>query len=172
MSERRGERLPGLLVVGGLLVLAGLLSWALYALSAGHERHSYTHGGNPPTYVDLVAGRTYHLAISGGSRTEQEHGLDPAKLQCSATAAGGEPAALDVVAETNTKAIDRIGSFTADRSGSFRVTCAGIGPVYVDDAEDAGFDWSGLWLVIASAALVVGLPLALAGLRQRPTVSA
>lgn len=160
--------LPTVLVVGGLLVFAGLLSWVLYALSTGHERHSFTRGGDPAAYVDLVAGRTYHLAIPGGSQTEQSLGLDPTKLRCTAAESGQPPATLSVAAESNPKAINRIGSFTAGRSGSFRISCTGIGPVYVDDAEDAGFDWSGLWLVLASVMLAVGLPLTLTGMRCSP----
>ena len=172
-SERREP--PRLLVVGTLLVFAGLLSWGLYALSAGHEKHSYTHGGAPPPFVDVTAGHTYHLAIPGGLDAERKLGLDPTKLQCTAAESGSLPGPLNVVAETNTKALDRIGSFTAGRSGSFTIRCAGIGAVFVDDADDAGYDWSGLWLVLAAAALAVGFPLALAGLRAlapRTAVSA
>ena len=39
-------------------------------------------------------------------------------------------------------------------------------PVFVDDADDAETDLSGLWLVLATAALVIGLPMMLSVLRR------
>jgi hypothetical protein len=160
------------LLAGTVLVLLGLAAWALFALQNGRERHSYTHGQVPPAYVALHAGKTYSLAIPGGVSGEETLGLDPAKLTCTAARPGQASAELTVTPEHNdTKAIQQIGSFTAGFSGSAHVECNGIGLVYVDNADNASFDWSGLWLIVASAALVVGLPLTLSGLR-RPRAAA
>jgi hypothetical protein len=160
------------LLAGTVLVLLGLAAWALFALQNARERHSYAHGLVPPAYVELHAGKTYSLAIPGGVHGEENLGLDPAKLSCTAARPGQEPAGLSVTPEhSDTKAIQQIGSFTPGFSGSAHVECTGIGVVFVDDADNASFDWSGLWLIVASAALVVGLPLTLSGLR-RPRAAA
>jgi hypothetical protein len=159
--------LPRILVTGTLLVLAGLASWALYAVAARTEPHAYARGEAPPATARLVQGHTYWISIPGGVRSEARLGLDPSALQCTAAAAGRSPGALKVTPQAaDTKATDQIASFVAGFSGSARIECSGIGAVYVDNAADAAFDWSGFWLVLASALLVVGLPLTLAGLRS------
>jgi hypothetical protein len=158
---------PRALSVGTLLILVGLACWALYVNAANGERHSYARGGNPPTYARLESGRTYGIAIRGGVGREVQLGLNPQSVRCTAARPGEAPGALDVTAETSdTKMINQIASFVSDINGLVSVQCAGIGPVYVDNAADAPFDWSGVWLVLASLALVVGLPLALSGLRR------
>jgi hypothetical protein len=155
------------LIAGTVIVLIGLGAWALFAMQNGRERHSYAHGRTPPTYVQLVAGHTYSLAIPGGVAGVAGLGLDISNLRCTAARPGGEPNTLDILPEhADTKAINQIATFSAAFSGRAHIECTGIGFVYVDDAKDASFDWSGLWLLIASAALVVGLPLALSGLRR------
>jgi hypothetical protein len=160
--------MPRTLIAGAILVLAGLAFWALYALQAGQERHAYTHGGAPPTYVRLVSGHTYWLSIPGGTQSETEQGLDPSTLQCTAAAAGQAPGALPVAAQANSKAIDQIASFTSAFTGMAHIECTGVGAVYVDDAADAPFDWSGTWLILATLALLVGVPLTLSALRRGP----
>jgi hypothetical protein len=149
-------------------VVVGLASWALFALQSGREKHSYAHGGPPPAFARLVAGHEYAVSVPGGTSALRAGGVDPSTLQCSATPAGGTAVAVAISAESSQKALNQIATFNAPGSGDYRITCTGVGAVYVDDAADAGFDWSGLWLVLASAALVVGLPVTLAGLR-RPT---
>jgi hypothetical protein len=152
-------------------VIAGLASWALYVNQAGSERHSYSRGANPPTYVRLVAGNSYSIAIHGGVDREVQLGVDPSTLLCTAALPNQSPGALDVVTEQqDSKATDRIATFVSAISGSVQIQCNGIGAVYVDDAADAPFDVSGVWLVLASLALLIGLPLTLSGLR-RPTVA-
>jgi hypothetical protein len=179
-GERAGRtRRPPRLAWGLLLVLAGLLCWILYAIAARSENQPYRPHGDPPTTVRLTGGHTYWLAVPGGVETVRDRGADPAGLDCTATSAGpGSSAeALDVAEavskdNSDTKFTDRIGSFVAARSGTFRVTCAQIGRVYVD-SDDSPFDWSGLWLVLASAALAAGLPLTFSGLRRpRETLAA
>jgi hypothetical protein len=157
---------PRTLAAGAVLVLLGLLLWALHAVQSSRERHSYTAGGNPPTYVRLVAGHRYWISIPDGVRREAQFGVSPGALECTAARPGQAPGALDVTAEQNgTKAINQIASFTSGLTGTVQVQCAGLGAVYVDDAEGS-FDWAGLWLVLASIALAVGLPLTLSGLRS------
>jgi hypothetical protein len=163
---------PRLLAIGGAMVVAGLAMWALYVKQSRSESHAYSHDGRPPGYVRLVAGDTYSIAIHGGVAREAELGLDPAALQCTAAHPGEAPGALQLDAhDGNTKATNEIATFASDISGQVHIECAQIGAVYVDDASDAPFDWSGVWLVLTSLALVIGVPLTLSALRGT-TVSA
>ena len=159
--------MPRAALAGPLLVLIGLACWALYVQRSHSEPHAYSHGTNPPSHVRLVAGDTYQISIHGGVRREQQLGLDPAALQCTAARSGQVPGALRlaVVEQRDSKANDQIASFVSAISGAVQVQCTGIGAVYVDDAADAPFDWSGTWLVLASLALLIGLPLTLSVLR-------
>ncbi len=162
-------QLPQRLPVGILLVLVGFASWILYALQSRGEAHGYAPGKAPPAYVRIEQGHTYWLSIPDGVRRVTAAGLDPTKLQCTAAGRGESPGELQVTGEaTDTKLINRIASFVAGFSGSVHIRCEGIGAVYVDNAADAGYDWSGLELVVASLALAVGLPLTLSGLRGVP----
>ncbi len=160
-------KLSRALIAGTVVVLAALVSWALYVLQSNSEAHSYSHGGQaPPATVQLTAGHTYGIAIDGGVAREVALGLVPGTLQCTTTKAGQAAKPLQVNAEAqDTKATDRIGSFVSGVKGRVKVECAGIGVVFVDNADDAGYDWSGVWLVLASVLLAIGLPLTLSGLR-------
>lgn len=165
---------PRAALAGPVLVLFGLACWALYVQRSHSEPHAYSRGANPPAYVQLAAGETYQISIHGGVRREAQLGLDPVALQCTAARPGQAPGALRLasVEQTGSKATDQIASFASTISGSVRIQCAGIGAVYVDDAENSPFDWSGVWLVLASLALLVGLPLTLSLLRDTTLRSA
>lgn len=157
-----------------MLVLAGLVSWALYINTSGDEPHAYSRGGRPPAYVRVVPAASYRLAIRGGVRKEIELGFDPASLSCTANRPGEVPGALKVSPETkggndNGGPINDIGSFVSTIRGMVHVACAGLGPVFVDNAAGAAYDWSGLWLVLASLALIIGGPLVLSVLRAPAT---
>lgn len=157
-----------MLLAGAVLVLLGFLSWALYAVQSGNEAHSYA-GGAPPAYVRVTPGHTYRISIAGGLAREAQLGVQASTLQCTAAAPGQAPGALPVTAEqSTTKATDQIGSFVATFAGRVHVACDRVGPVFVDNAADAGYDWSGAWLVLASLALLIGLPLTLSALRRLP----
>jgi hypothetical protein len=173
MAEATGHRSgrPRALPAGVVLVVLGLAAWALYGFSAGRENTVQHPNGAPPATVRLVAGHQYWLGVPGGVGRLRAAGVDPTRLACFGAAAGRAPAGLadtPVVDANNpdTKFVDRIGSFYAARSGRFHVTCTGVGSLYVLNAADAGFEWSGLWLVLASGAMVVGFPLLLSGLRR------
>jgi hypothetical protein len=160
------------LSLGTLLILAGLVAWALYVKQSNSERHSYARGGAPPSYVQLSAGKTYGIAIRGGVLRELQLGVRPSGLHCTAARPGEAPGALPITSEPapnpgdDPKTTNQIATFLSGISGPAHVQCQGLTDVYVDNADDAAFDWSGLWLVLASLALAVGLPLALSGLRR------
>jgi hypothetical protein len=159
------------LTAGAVLIVLGLLCWALYVRQAGHERHAYARGAAPPTYVHLTAGKTYRIAIHGGVSRELELHVSPSALSCTAARPGEAPGALSVTSEPapssgeDAKTTDQIATFLSQITGPVHVECQTLGAVYVDNADDAAYDWSGVWLVLASIALAVGLPLALSALR-------
>jgi hypothetical protein len=160
------RRAPRTLAAALVLVAAGLGFWALYAKQSRAERHSYANGGAPAAYVQVLAGNNYGLAIPGGVDREAQLGVSPSALQCTAAAPGQAPGALSVTAEkSDTKATDRIATFDSTITGRVHIECARLGAVYVDNAADAQYDWSGVWLVLASLALLIGLPLLLSALR-------
>lgn len=160
------------MLVGGVaLVFVGLVSWVIYGFQAGRENHSYKPHGAPPSAVRVQAGHTYWLAVPGGVSALREAGVDPTALTCTGAAPGQAPGQLQVTPVVSSQSPDtrftnRFGSFVAASSGSLRIQCNDIGAVYVDNPAGAPFDWSGFWLVTASLALVVGLPLTLAALRD------
>jgi hypothetical protein len=155
-------------IAGAVLILAGLGCWALYVNASGHEPHAYARAGAPPQYVQVEIGKTYRIAIRGGVPAVAQAGVDIASLQCTAARPGAGPGALNLFIEdvNNTKATDDIASFVAATTERLHVECSGLGPVFVDNAEDAAFDWSGVWLVLASLGLLIGIPLTLSALRS------
>jgi hypothetical protein len=161
---------------GIVLVAFASLCWILYGLSAGSTNRPYHPDGPPPSVVRLVAGQSYWLAVPDGVRAVRAAGADPARLSCTATRSGEDPGPLAVtgVVDSNgdTKFTDRIGSFVAARGGAVHVACQGIGAVYVESSDGGAFDWSGVWLVLASLGLVVGAPLLLSALRRPARVRA
>jgi hypothetical protein len=160
------------LVCGIVVVLAGTACWALYGVQAGREHRAYTHGGAPPAYVQLNAGHTYWLSVPGGVRHLDKVGVQVSSLQCTAAEAGQTPVALSVTPQSKgTKATDEIASFFAGITGRVHIECAGTGAVFVSGGSADGFDWSGLWLILASVLLVIGIPLTLSGRRRLPSQS-
>jgi len=172
-GRRRRARPSRTLPAGLVLIVIGLAAWALYGVSSGRENTvQHPNGAAAPTLVRLTAGHQYWLAVPGGVDSVRAAGVDPTKLACFAAAPQSRPdtgLAVTGVVDTSTgdtKFVDRIGSFYAARSGRFHVTCTGLGTVFVANAADAGFEWSGFWLLLASGALLVGFALFLSGLRQ------
>jgi hypothetical protein len=158
-AVRRGTAGVVLLVLG-----AGL--WLVYRLLAGTEPHSYADGV-PPADVAVIAGHSYALAIRGGVTAEQQLGVSPANLRCTASAPriGVRPLTVQPEA-SDTKAINQIASFVAPVSGHVHISCGGLPAVFVDDATDASGDHAGLALLLATIALTLGVPLALSALRS------
>ena len=171
-GRRRRPRASRVLPAGLVLIVIGLVAWALYGVSSGREDTVQHPNGPPPTTVRLNAGHRYWLAVPGGVDSVRAAGVDPTKLACFAAAPQFQldtGLAVTGVVDTSTgdtKFVDRIGSFFAARSGRYHVTCTSLGTVYVTNAADAGFEWSGFWLLLASGALLVGFALFLSGLRQ------
>lgn len=156
------------LVLPLALVLLGIACWALSRSTASSGGHSYSAGGTPRATVQLTRGHTYDLAIPGGIREIDRRGLDATRLSCTATGSDGVRARLVLQAEaSDTKAVNQFATFSAPDSGSYAVACAGLAAVFVDDADNARTDRSGLLVVVAVFALTIGLALLLSALRER-----
>jgi hypothetical protein len=154
---------------GMLLTLAGLAMWVLYRVQAGSEAHSFAPGALAPRTVHITQGRTYHLAIPGGVKAEVALDIDSSVLRCTIATRGRAADGLDVTAEsTGSKATNQIASFLAPFTGDAHLACAGLPPVFVDDADDAKADVSGFWLVFATICLTIGVPMLLSVLRRGP----
>jgi hypothetical protein len=162
-------------IVGTVLILAGLGSWALYVGASGDEPHAYARNGSPPQYVQVYAGNTYRLAVRGGVPAVIAAGVEINSLTCTAAAPGQAPGALNISLEKTgsdprkieqSEPINDIASFVASRNERLHIECGGLGPVFVDDAEGAAFDWSGVWLTLASILLLIGIPLILSSFRS------
>lgn len=152
--------------VGVALVVLGAALWLVARLVAGTQPLSYADGP-PPESVQLIAGRTYTLAIRGGVVAAQNLGVAPSTLRCSVSSPQIGTRPLTVRPESSgTKAINQIATFVAPVSGRVHVSCVGLAGVFVDDAVDAPADHSGLALLLATIALTVGIPLTLSAVRS------
>jgi hypothetical protein len=121
--------------------------------------------------VRLTEGRTYHLAVAGGVHALLRRGATVSSPQCSWSPDGASAQVLAVQAESaDTKAINTVGSFVSPYTGSVHIGCTGWGAVFVDDADSAGGDTAGVFLLGGVVALTLGLVLALAAARELMTV--
>jgi hypothetical protein len=153
------------------LTVVGVALWVLYRVQAGTEAHAYSPGAIAPRTVQLTQGHTYHLSIPGGVQAEYDLGVAPSELACTFTPAGGQAGSLAVTAEdpgdpAGSKTTNEIASFFAPVTGRVHVSCSGLPQVFVDDADDSPFDLAGLWLVLATASLAIGLPMMISVLRR------
>ena len=154
-------------VAAVVLVVAGLMLCALYRLTAGTERHSFSPGAVPPSTVRLTEGRSYQLAVAGGVKTLKDQGQDVSSPSCSYTVPGQAPAELTVQAEgADTKATNTVATFVSPVTGVVSVDCQGWGPMFVDNADNRAPDVAGWFLVTAIVLLTVGLTLGLSALRS------
>ena len=150
-----------------MLTLLGLALFVLSRASLSGEHHAYA-SGSAPSSVQVTAGHTYRVSIRGGVARAQELGVTPATLSCTLSSPTTGTRALTVTPEAaDTKATQVIASFVARVSGRVQVACTGLPRVFVDDADDSGFDASGLLLLAAVLALAVGVPLLLAAEHAR-----
>ena len=150
-----------------MLVILGVGFCVLWKVASGTERHSYDRGAVPPVFVELTGGHSYAISIPGGVSAEGEHGVTPDLLSCAVSGTGIGSRQLKLQPEQDgSKATDQIASFVSPVTGTVEVGCQQLPKVFVDDADDAGFDSAGLLLWFGVLALVVGVPLGLSVLRD------
>jgi hypothetical protein len=154
-------------VLAAVALLVGVTCAGLAWVFAATESHAYAHGPAPQT-VHLTSGRQYLLSVPGGYRALVER-ANLQTPQCTyAPESTGGGAALPLAVEAfgaDTKATNAVAAFVAPTTGKVRVECLGWGAVYVDDADDSGFDVSTLLVAAASVALLAAVGLGLSALR-------
>jgi hypothetical protein len=162
---RRRAQHGGVAVV---LLVVGILLAGLYRVTSGTERHAYSSDAVPPSTVHVTVGHTYLISVPGGVSALQDHDLSPSGLRCEWSSGGAASQLLNVqLYGPDSKATDAIGTFGAPVNGDIHVDCIGWGAVFVDDADDAGGDLAGLFLVLCVVALTLGAALGLSALRMR-----
>lgn len=156
----------GLLAV--VLLLAAVLLAGLYRVSDGLEKHSYNTGATPPQTVHVTSGHRYQISRPGGRRALQQHGISPTQAQCSLIPESGGPVALTVtVISTDVRPTNALATFVSPVTGNVRIDCGSWGAVYVDDSDNSGFDYAGLFLVLTAVCLTLGVALGLSALYAR-----
>ena len=165
--------------VAALLVVLGLGFCVLWKIASGTEQHSYDRGAVAPSFVELTGGHSYAISVPGGVATAIADGvptsieddvtyLDP---HCSVSGTGIGTQRLTLVPEqAGSKATEQIASFVSSVTGDVQVSCSRLSSVFIDDADDAGFDYAGVLLWLGVIALAVGLPLGLSVLRESTNV--
>jgi hypothetical protein len=165
-SARRGA--------AAVLLLLGVVLAASFRIISGTEHHAYAVGAAAPAGVRVTQGTGHELATPGGVHTALARGIAQVPgsngaaahlaLDCTWTTGGSAGQALPVVAEqVDTKAINTIGTFIAPVTGVLRVSCSGLGAMYVAGA--GGGDPAGWLLLGAVLALTLGAGLGLSALR-------
>ena len=154
------------------LIIATVLFAGLYRVANGVEKHSYNAGAVPPTTVVLTSGRTYEISLPGGRDALEKRGVSvtQALAQCAWTQRSGSPSeqVLDVtVVSADVRPTHAIATFVAPVSGRVHIDCAGWGAVYVDNADNAGWDYAGLFLVLTTICLTLAVALGLSALYAR-----
>jgi hypothetical protein len=161
-------------LVGGVsLMFAAVLLLGIAGVLFGTERHSYAGDAVPPTNATVREGHTYRLSIHGGVQALAKRGLQSTGLQCEWASPGAASQVLSITAESaGTKATNSIATFTAPIGGPIQVSCTGVGPVFIDDAENASPDVAGFFLVAGMAVFMVGLLMVSSGkFTSRPRAS-
>lgn len=159
-------RYRGVLAV--VLLLAAVLFGGLYRVADGLEKHSYNSGAVPPDTVELTQGRTYQISVPGGRKALAKRGISTAAAQCSVTQPSGVSQHLSVtLLSSDVRPTNAIATFVAPVSGSVRLDCGQWGAVYVDDADNAGWDYAGLFLLLTAICLTLAVALGLSALYAR-----
>lgn len=136
-------------------VLIAIVASAGAFLGHRTEHHAYA-GGAAPAAVQVTAGHTYRLSVPGGvSKAERTESISGVACTFTRSGVAGAVALTTYPEDDTTKATNVIATFIAPVGGRIVITCAGLASVYVDDADDSGFDWATLLLVLASLAALV-----------------
>ncbi len=161
ISRRKGGCAVG-------LVIAAVLFAGLYRVANGVEKHSYNAGAVPPMTVSLTAGHIYEISVPGGRKALQDRGVSASQAQCSWSQGAQTEQVLTVtVLSADVRPTHAIATFVAPVSGEVHIDCAGWGAVYVDDADNSGWDYAGLFLVLTAVFLTLGVALGLSAAYAR-----
>ncbi len=165
-AAQTSTRGPRRAVLAAVLLLLGILSWGVSRVESGNEHHAYTRGSAPAS-VNVTAGSSYQLSVRGGLDALTSAGLSAQSAPCDWRQSGGASSPLQLKAEdAGSKATNVVASFVAPVSGPITISCDGWPGIYIDNADDAGFDRSGFLLLLAMVLLTLGVGLGLSELRR------
>jgi hypothetical protein len=152
--------------IGISLVLIALVCFGTSRLVEHSERHAYVKGATPPPTYRLKALETYQLSTAGGVKGLLKAGVIGPGITpvCFSSTDGGVQLPITVVStKDDERSLHVFATFQMAGSGNFHISCQGIAEVFVDDAEDAGRDYSALFVVLSCLIGLVGGALALSG---------
>lgn len=156
-------------VAGVLLVSFALFAFAGSRIFTRGQHHAYDRGALPPPTVHLTTGVQYKLSVPGGPAALRAAGLlsDNNKPYCMRTINGS--AAQQVPLEQtrdDDRTLNVFATFRSTVTGDFHITCQGITAVFVDDADNAGFDYAGLLVLVSTVLGVIGVGLTASGVLE------
>ena len=155
-------------IIAVVLLFGAVLFGGLYRVADSVEKHSYNTGATPPDKVRLTAGHRYEISVPGGRKELAKRGISTSTAQCSLTQSGTLESILTVeLISADVRPTNALASFTSPVSARVHIDCGPWGAVYVDDADDSGWDYSGLFLVLAAAFLTASVALGLSALYAR-----
>lgn len=161
-------------VVAVVMLIAAVFFAGLYRVADGAEKHSYNVGAVPPTTVKLTTGRTYEISLRGGRAALEARGLRPKDAHCSWSLGSSDvwqPLTVTPLSE-DVRPTHAVATFIAPASGPVRIDCAEWGAVYVDDADNSGWDYAGLFVVLTALCLFLCVALGASALYARSSHSA
>lgn len=163
------ERKRGILAV--LLIALAIVFFVLYAFANRTETHSFNAGHSPPHTVRVTQGKQYEISTPDGVPGLVKRGLDPSAVTCTYQTPGGTSAPLSVSSlGSSTRATHAVATFTAPMTGEIQVQCQPlIRGTFVDDADDGAADPAGLFMLLGTISLGLGVPLGLSWAYARST---
>jgi hypothetical protein len=155
--------------VAVVLIALAVVFAVLYRIENASENHSYNSGGAPPVDVKITLGKQYEISAPGGMSRLIAHGGLPSALNCNYTPVDGtQTRQLDTTAlPTDTRTTHAVATFTGPVSGLVRIECRALGATYIDDADNAGGDPAGLFLLLCTVLLTLGAALGMSVLYRR-----
>jgi hypothetical protein len=144
-------------ILGGVLMAMAALFAACYRIADSLGSDSFNAGAQPPAAVRLTEGHVYQLSVPGGIGALVKARIDPNAPSCTWSSAGAASAGLAVQPlGADNKSIHAVGTFVAPATGRVHVDCGNWGEVFIDDADDAGTDLAGFFVLAATCALTIG----------------
>ncbi|MEO6703902.1 MAG: hypothetical protein ABI140_10240, partial [Jatrophihabitantaceae bacterium] len=145
------------------LMLLAVLAFAAGRLAASSQSHAYDPGASPPASFQLTNGKLYQLSAPGGVPALRKLGL-LTDLACTWSTDGQQLTPL-AIADTFTDDRDLLSfaTFNSPVTGRVSITCTGVSKVFVDDADNAGFDRNAPLLLLSVLLGLIGVIVAVSG---------
>jgi hypothetical protein len=158
------DRAGASLTAGAILLVLALVLFGGSRVVAAGQRHAYDPGASPPTSYSITAGKTYQLSSARSVAQLKKAGL-LSDLACYLTSgASGEQTPLALASTSDDdRNLHIFATMIAPSTGRVSLSCAGIGGVFVDDADNAAPDRSALLMLLSIAFGLLGVIAACSG---------